>query len=226
MSNPSIQIKQTKVNVYEQVTQRILQSLENGVVPWKSPYLAGVGYPVNFATQKAYRGINVFLLGLSGFASPWFLTFKQAQELGGHVKKGEKGSLVVKYGTYLKENADGEKEEETSRFLKTYTVFNACQIDGIEFPLPENREHPTACEEAKKIVESMPQRPAIKYGTAQAFYRPSEDTVFMPEEGNFTTAESYASTLFHELSHRPCKTPRPENLDGEQGCTPQPGNLC
>jgi antirestriction protein ArdC len=100
-----------------------------------------VGFPRNFSTGKAYRGINVFLLGSLRFTSPYFLTFIQAKELGGHVRKGEKGSLVVKYGTYSKHEeetaADGEGAGEMRRFLKAYTVFHASQIEGIEFPQAE-----------------------------------------------------------------------------------------
>jgi len=187
-----------KLNVYEVVTDRILASLAAGVAPWKSPYLAGVGFPVNFSTGKKYRGVNVFLLSTAGFSSPFWLTYRQAQELGGNVRKGEKGSTVVKYGTFEPE----DEEEEKKMFLKTYTVFNACQIEGIEFPKPEARPAVSdSCGEAKLIVAGMPQRPAIRHGSALAFYRPSEDFVSMPEPENMATEEAYFSTLFHELTH-------------------------
>jgi len=187
-----------KLNVYEVVTERILASLAAGVAPWKSPYLCGVGFPVNFSTKNEYRGVNVFLLGLSGFSSPFWLTFRQAQELGGNVRRGENGSMVVKYGTFEPD----DEEEEKRMFLKTYTVFNACQIEGIEFPKPEARPAVSdVCGEAKLIVAGMPQRPTIKHGSAQAYYRPSEDFVSMPEPENMATEEAYFSTLFHELTH-------------------------
>ena len=188
-----------KLDVYELVTERILASLAAGVAPWKSPYLAGVGFPTNFTTGNRYRGVNVFLLGLSGFSSPWWLTFRQAKELGGSVRKGEKGSMVVKYGTFEAEDESGEAEKRM--FLKTYTVFNSCQIDEVSFPQPEARALSNDCEEARKIVAGMQQRPEIKHGSAQAFYRPSEDFVSMPDAVNMASESAYFSTLFHELTH-------------------------
>jgi antirestriction protein ArdC len=127
-----------KTDVYQQVTDRIIEQLEKDVVPWKSPYFSKVGFPKNFSSGNAYQGINVFLPGSLRFTSPYFLTYLQAKELGGHVRKGERGSLVVKYGIYSKEEdagAEGSGEDATTRhYLKAYTVFHASQIEGIEFP--------------------------------------------------------------------------------------------
>ena len=130
-----------RFDVYEAVTKRILERIESGVVPWQSPSIARVGYPRNLATRKHYRGINVFLLGSHEFQSPYFLTFLQAKELGGNVRKGEKGFPIVKVGTWTKEAegspapaSDGPPAAEPRKFLKLYTVFNACQIEGVEFP--------------------------------------------------------------------------------------------
>jgi antirestriction protein ArdC len=196
-----------KVNVYEQVTNRMVELLEQGVVPWKSPYFSKVGLPKNFTTGNAYRGINVFLLGSLRYTSPYFLTFIQAKELGGHVKKGERGGMVVKYGTYTKEAEGGNAQEATDeerRYLKAYTVFNACQIEGIEFPAPASLPKFTPseqCARAREIVAGMPQRPEIKEGMAVPCYRPATDSVHMPEQGYFESEEAYQSTLFHELAH-------------------------
>jgi len=126
-----------KQDIYEQVTNRIITQLEQGVIPWKSPYFSKVGFPRNFSTGNRYQGINVFLLASLRFTSPYFLTFIQAKELGGNVMKGEHGSLVVKYGTYTKEiegAASAEASEEHRKYLKAYTVFHASQIEGITFP--------------------------------------------------------------------------------------------
>ena len=196
-----------KINVYEQVTNRMIELLEQGVVPWKSPYLTTVGFPKNFATGKGYRGINVFLLGSLRYTSPYFLTYLQAKELGGHVKKGERGGMVIKYGTYTKEAEGAQPEkatEEERRFLKAYTVFNASQIEGIEFPKPVALPEFTPserCARAREIVAGMPQRPEISEGMAIPCYRPSTDSVHMPEKGFFESEEAYYSTLFHELAH-------------------------
>lgn len=194
-------------DIYQQVTDRIITQLQQGVVPWKSPYFSKVGFPRNFSTGKPYQGINVFLLGSLRFTSPYFLTFIQAKELCGHVRKGERGSLVVKYGTYTKPEDDApeaEDEAETRRFLKGYTVFHASQIDGIEFPQPENLPDLSMTEKtasAREIIAAMPTAPAIHEGSAVPCYRPSTDSVHMPERGFFETQEAYYSTLFHELAH-------------------------
>lgn len=196
-----------KPNVYEQVTNRIIELLEQGVVPWKSPYFSKVGFPKNFVSGREYRGINVFLLGSLNYTSPYFLTFLQAKELGGRVRKGERGGLVVKYGTYTKEAegaANAEASDEERRYLKAYTVFNACQIEGIDFPqpvaLPEFTES-ERCQRAREIIAAMPQQPEIKEGRVFPCYVQRTDTVHMPERGYFTGEEVYYSTLFHELTH-------------------------
>jgi len=89
---------QPKLDIYERVTAQILAQLEKGTVPWKSPHAARVGFPRNFQSSKAYQGVNILLLSLARFVSPHFLTYLQAQAMGGQVRRGEKGFLVVKYG--------------------------------------------------------------------------------------------------------------------------------
>ena len=194
-----------QLDIYTQVTSRIISHLEQGVIPWRSPYFSEVGFPVNYATRKPYQGINVFLLGSLRYTSPFFLTFIQAKELGGHVRKGEHGSLVVKYGTYSKEDESAEDGEASPRrFLKAYTVFNASQIEGIDFPAPSPvaAVPPSdACNRARELIAAMPKAPAIQGGHAVPCYRPKTDTVYMPEPQFFTDETSYYSTLFHELSH-------------------------
>ncbi len=193
-------------NLYEEITNRIIDQLSKGVVPWKSPYFSKTGFPKNFSTQKEYQGINVLLLGSQRFTSPYFLTFLQAKELGGNVRKGEKGFLVVKYGTYTKEDEHAQPEDEAKRrgFLKGYTVFHESQIDGIQFPDFLASPELTTTEKtdrARAIVEAMPQRPQIQEGSAVPCYRPVTDSVHMPEMRFFTNEEAYYSTLFHELGH-------------------------
>lgn len=195
-----------KTDIYELITNRIIQQLGEGVVPWKSPYFSKVGFPRNFSTGKAYQGINVFLLGSLRFTSPYFLTFIQAKELGGYVKKGEHGSLVVKYGTYTKEDEQtpAGEDAETRRYLKAYTVFHASQIEGIKFPPPANLPELSVTEKtarARAIVAAMPNAPAIQEGSAIPCYRPASDSVHMPERGFFDSEDAYYATLFHELTH-------------------------
>jgi antirestriction protein ArdC len=204
-----------RFDVHEQVTARILERLEQGTVPWQSSSIARVGMPRNFSTGKAYSGINVFLLGMAEFQSPYFLTFLQAKELGGSVRKGEKGFPVVKAGTWEpKEDAafsapaarrDDEGESHQRRFLRMYTVFNSCQIDGIEFPEPPKCEEYTEsqqAEAARLIVAGMPKPPAIFEGRkATPHYLPEADAVEMPSRETFRAEWRFYKTLFHELGH-------------------------
>ena len=192
---------------YQLVTDLILQHLESGVVPWRCPWRRQTGRPQNFHTGKAYQGVNILLLGLQRFASPYWMTFRQAQERGGSVRKGEHGSLVMKFGQFEKvtRNGDGEEEKRNSRFLKSYRVFNAAQIDGITFPLPDNGPQlapPQRIARAEQIAKEMPQRPQITEGKSdRACYRRSLDTIQIPAFAVFNSPEEYYLTLYHELIH-------------------------
>ena len=196
------------LNLYEQITQRIVEQLEKGVVPWKSPYFSKTGFPKNFTTQNEYRGINVLLLGSLRFTSPFFLTFLQAKELGGHVRKGERGFLVVKYGTYSrKDDEPVQPQEESAKqrgYLKGYTVFHSSQVEGIEFPQTDALPELSITEKtsrARAIIEAMPKRPPSNEGSAVPCYRPGTDSVHMPDKRYFVGEEAYYATLFHELAH-------------------------
>jgi antirestriction protein ArdC len=196
-----------KPDIYQTVTDRVISLIETGTVPWQSRHFAHVGWPKNFISMKPYQGINVFLLGSLLFTTPWFLTYLQAKALGGHVRKGERGFLVVKYGTYTKTTdspESGSPEFEERRFLKGYTVFHASQIEGVSFPPPDGLSEfmpDPGCSRAAGIVANMPNSPTIKEGVARAFYQPATDSVHMPERGFFVSQEAYYSTLFHELIH-------------------------
>jgi len=136
--------------------------------------------------------------------SPYFLTFKQARERGGCVRKGEKGHQVYYWGTFEPKDQKTEQDETKQKFfLKYYTVFNATQIDDIDFPAPENPDaraiEPIA--EAEKIVEDWTDGPMITHGMRAAIYRPGPDTIGMPDRGYFENAPEYYSTLFHEMGH-------------------------
>ena len=198
-------LERGRVDIYEVVTNQILASIEQGVVPWQSPSIARVGYPRNFLTKKPYSGINVFLLGVQEFQSPHFLTFRQALELGGNVRKGEKGFHIVKVGIWNKPEDTSEEKTEERRFLRLYTVFNACQIDGISFPEPPKCEAFTVTVQtanARRIVAEMPQRPVIHEGRkSYPHYLPEDDMVEMPSRESFRSEWRFYKTLFHELAH-------------------------
>jgi len=192
-------------NVYAIITETIIKKLQEGTIPWHMPWSSDG--PRNLISGKAYRGINVFLLGSLGYMSPYWVTFKQAQSLGGHVNKGEKGTPVVFWKTYSKMETDSDtgKHEEVSRFvLRYYRVFNIeqCNLPAEEVP----QEDPTTKEfdpipKAESVVEAMPNAPAITHQSQRACYSPLLDVVNMPKPESFDTPENYYSTLFHELTH-------------------------
>jgi antirestriction protein ArdC len=133
------------------------------------------------------------------YASPFWLSFKQAQEMGGHVKRGEK-SMPVVFWKWLEVEKDGEKQRIP--LLRYYSVFNASQCEGITVPTigETSREH-SPVKAAENIVAAMPKRPEIKHGLDRAFYSPAADFVGMPNPEQFKSTEDYYSVLFHELTH-------------------------
>lgn len=200
-------------DIYQTVTDRIISILDRGTVPWRIPFTRrsgeGNSLPRNLVTQKHYRGINVFLLGVTammeGYGSPQWLTFRQTKAKGGQVRKGEKGSLVI----FWKQHATTDKstgEPITVPVMRYYKVFNREQCEGIEDPdRDEETDNPEAVfepiAEAMAIVDGYRDPPRIEHGGNQAYYAPKEDLVRLPEPTRFEARESYYTTLFHELAH-------------------------
>ncbi len=124
------------MNVYEIVTNRIIESLQGGIIPWQQPWRAGALHPTNLLTKKPYRGVNVLLLWPGTFTSPYWLTFRQALALGGSVRKGQKGTPIVfwKVGKQEKEPDSPDAETRRNFILRYYTVFNVDQCDGLNVP--------------------------------------------------------------------------------------------
>jgi len=186
------------------IVERIVEALARGDVPWKKPWKTRAAH--NAKTGHAYTGVNSLLLNMaSHYPDPRFLTYKQAEELGAQVKKGEKGWPVIYYSTGIKTTEKaGETGEKTSearkyRFIKLYTVFNACQVEGLA-ALDESAPVETITP-ADEVVSRMPKRPEIRDG-ARACYIPARDVVEMPPRtSHWTSAEHYYSTLFHEITH-------------------------
>ncbi|MDA2930432.1 ArdC-like ssDNA-binding domain-containing protein, partial [Acidobacteria bacterium AH-259-O06] len=202
---------------YQIITDRIIKNLEQGTVPWHQPWSTEM--PKNLISKKAYKGINVFLLGAGRYANPYWLTFKQAKQLGGHVRQGERSTPVVfwKWLEREQENPEtGETETVSLPLLRYYNVFNVDQCEDIpaeKIPPLENPRDFHPINEAEKTVQDMPQCPKIEHRTAQAYYRPSVDTVNMPSAELFRSAEEYYSTLFHELTHSTGHQSRLNRLD-------------
>lgn len=191
------------VSTYERITALIVEQLEKGAAPWRRPWGGQFQWPRNLSTLKQYRGVNVFLLSAQGFASPFWMTYRQAQQLGGHVRKGEHGAPVVFWKEWETEDRDTGAAAKIP-VLRHYTVFHVSQIDGIDHLVPPgevfDKPH-TPIERCQQVVHDMPRRPTIRHDFDRAFYRPSDDMVGMPKIGAFDTAEGYHATLFHELGH-------------------------
>jgi antirestriction protein ArdC len=201
-NNPQSE-SESKRDVYQIITDRILDLLQRGVVPWQKPWASNGQdcLPRNLVSGKAYRGINVFLLNAMSYGSPYWLSFKQAQELGGNVRKGEKSTPIV-FWKWLEGTDEQTGEKKRIPFLRYYSAFNASQCDGIEFPKVEatGREH-SAIETAERIVANMPKLPPVQHGGDRACYSPALDMVRMPAPETFQTGEHYYSVLLHELTH-------------------------
>ena len=203
-----------KTDIYTRITDQIIAHLEKGVKPWTQPWHAGhaagpVSRPLRHNGQP-YAGINIVTLWATamerGFAAPIWMTFKQAKELGAHVRKGEKSSPVVYCNTMVKTEMDeqtGEEEERAIPFLKGYNVFNVEQIEGLpaHFTAPAapqlNPDQRIAAADA--FFEATGAE--IRHGGASACYIPSQDVIRMPEFETFRDAESYYATLAHECTH-------------------------
>lgn len=202
-------------DIAEEVTRSILAALERGTMPWRKPWDDG-GAPVLplRASGEAYRGVNVLLLWTAamerGFSAPTWMTFRQAQELGGQVRKGEKATRVVYYGQAEKridaDQAEGEGEgdqAETIRFMKAYSVFNADQVDGLPASYAAPAVPVKRCNERVSELDSWVSGTGatIREGLRSAYYAPVQDYIGMPAIDTFEDSERYYSTLAHELSH-------------------------
>src|SRR5271156_5775129 len=194
------------MDAYQIVTDKIVAMLEAGVVPWRRPWTSA-GLPRNLVTKRPYRGINHFLLSASKYVSPFWLTLKQANELGGSVRKGEQSTAIVFWKIDQKEGdaqESGDEEMQRRFLLRYYRVFNLEQCDLPQarldkLPKIETHEH-EPIEAAELIIANMPQRPELETGS-KAFYSSLTDRVTMPPRELFTTAEEYYATLLHEMTH-------------------------
>ncbi|WP_169979797.1 ArdC family protein [Tautonia rosea] len=200
-------------DLYARVTDRIASDLERGVRPWLKPWNAEhasgrITRPLR-STGEPYKGINILMLwGAAlecGFSAPIWMTFRQAKELGAHVRKGEKGSMVVYSDriTRTETNDDGEESERDLWFMKGYTVFNVEQIEGLPdhyYALAEPALDPLQRIEAADLFFANTGAD-LRHGGNRAYYSESSDHVQMPPFEAFRDAESYCATLAHELTH-------------------------
>ncbi len=199
------------MNVYEIVTEKVVKLLEQRIVPWRRPWTS-TGLPRNLVTKKPYRGINYFLLSASKYVSPFWLTYRQATELGGHVRKGEESTAVIFWKVedlkQSSEDIDTEQTDEKNRrrfLLRFYRVFNLeqCELPQAvleKLPKIETHEHdPIAA--AERIIAGMPNPPEIQYAGSKAFYSGVTDRIALPPRELFISAEEQVATTYHELIH-------------------------
>jgi antirestriction protein ArdC len=195
----------TKADVYDIVNERILELLDGGVNPWVQPWMQAARRPQqNLISRRPYRGVNTILLGFSPYASPYWLTYKQAAQLGGSVRKGEKSTRVVFWKVIEDKDLSAEGKNKQRPLLRYYSLFNAEQCEGIEVPeipvVTPLAHQPIAAAEA--IVAGMPNPPTINTPVGvNPHYRPATDTINLPPLGHFLSPEEYYGTLFHELVH-------------------------
>jgi|LSQX01.2.fsa_nt_gb antirestriction protein ArdC len=235
--------KRERVDVNQVVTDRIIEALEAGVVPWRCPWIKDANSaPANATTRKPYRGINVLMLWLSsvlgGYSSPYWLTFRQAQANGGAPRKGEKGTQCVRWVEWNRVLTPAEaaeaiaagkpvkRDEQGRRVLRTlsartFTVFNVEQCDNLTIELPEakqgERHQWEALEQAETVLHGMTDGPTIKeQGDLAAYYR-AEDLVTLPTRDRFEDPSEFYLTAFHELTHA---TGHPARLDRKRGGKP------
>jgi antirestriction protein ArdC len=199
-----------KRDLYAEVSARIIAELETGTAPWIKPWSAtpGANTPCNAVTNRPYSGCNVILLWMTkaaGYRMPRFLTFKQALDLGGHVRKGERGTKVyfVKQ-LEIHDDADEERSTRLVPMMREYTVFNVDQCDGLPVSVTTGkpirvRNPDTRDDLADQFLRST--GADVREGHGEAYYVPSRDFISMPAFEAFNGADHFYSTAFHELTH-------------------------
>ena len=187
------------MDIYAEITNRIVSEMESGLIPWQKPWVASGGC-VSYATGKPYSLLNQMLLGRPGE----YATFKQIQQAGGYVRKGQKASMVV-FWKWIEQEDEETGEKKEIPFLRYYNVFHIDQCEGLKpkhaEPLPQTAN---ADQKAESIICDYLKTSGVKLNHEQgdrAFYRPSDDSITLPLLAQFKETAEYYSTAFHELIH-------------------------
>jgi antirestriction protein ArdC len=194
------------MNIYQTVTERILNQLKAGIIPWRKTWTTGL--PKSLISGKEYRGVNILVLGTTQFTSRYWVTFREALRLGGHVRKGEKATFVIFWKWYTPEELAKRREKTGKENLApcvpfTSAVFNLDQVEGVTRPADDvpNRLN-SNFEVADQMLAIMPNQPKIVHmATHEPSYSPRSDQITLPHLGQFENAAEYYATLFHELVH-------------------------
>lgn len=188
------------VNVYQIVTERIIEELKNGIIPWQKPWVGGQMEAINFVTRKPYSLLNQILLGKAG---EW-LTFKQIQDKKACLRVGAKSRIVV-YFTLVdkKETKNDETINKKFPVLKYYRVFHIDDVQGLESKIEQVEFDGDPIDEAENIINDYLKREKLTFreGDDKAFYSPLSDVVVVPNRYRFKEVSEYYSTSFHELTH-------------------------
>jgi antirestriction protein ArdC len=206
------------INVYELVTNRIIEQLENNIIPWEKPWSGTIDGAFNRVSKKPYSILNQMLLKYDNE----YASFKQWKDLGGHIRKGEKSEIVVFWKMYpIKEKQDdGTEIIKTIPLLKYINVFHISQVDGVE-PLKQKVTHDIEpIEKAEKILNDYWNRENITIEHVKgdkAFYSPMFDKIQLPLFEQFKQSEEYYSTAFHESVHSTMKTSRCNRQEDRKG---------
>lgn len=204
-------------DVYQRITDFVIEQLEKGQVLWQKGW-STCGLPKNIVSGKQYRGWNIFLLNFITlfyeYKTPFFITYKQAMEMGGSIRRGQKGYNVIWWATIEDKSksieVNGEQEYLSYRAPKFHTVFNIDQTHGIEFPkvAASVRSITSKIRACDHVIEGMPDKPQITHAGDKAFYSKASDTICLPAVERFHSDETYYKTLFHELAHSTGHTKR------------------
>ena len=193
-----------KANVYEMVTNRIIAELEKGKIPWEKPWAGVRNGAYNRITKRPYSLLNQMLLQHRGE----YATFKQWQDLGGHIRKGEKSEIVVFWKIFESKETDpdtGEIEVKKIPLLRYYNVFHISQVEGVEPLAPEQlNDEVEPIEAGDKIITDYINREHLNFiecKSNKAYYSPTNDTVVVPLKEQYSMINEYYSTTFHELTH-------------------------
>jgi antirestriction protein ArdC len=197
-------------DIHSAITKRFIEQLRAGCVPWQRPWRS----VQNIVSRKTYRGINALTLGSTRFGSPFWMTYRQAGELGGHIRQGERSTPVIYY-KFLEKRDANEKPIFTAKgkpasipFIRWSNVFNLDQTEGVRAPeLPPAPETMPALARAEALVQQAKLCPVRQEGFAAA-YSPRDDMIRMPPPGMFRSSEEYYHTLFHEMTHATGHTSR------------------
>ncbi len=200
-------------DIHHETTEKVVRAIESGLAigtAWTKPWHAAAssGLPINHVKRCRYRGMDVLQLWFSaadcGYEHGLWLTYRQALAIGAQVRRGEKGTRVIKFGQFARED-EATGGAKTGTCLQVYSVFNIAQCDGIEPPQIERPNLARRIDQAEQVLHQV--GVPIHYSDGEALYRPSTDTVHMPQRelfrpaGDATATEMFYSVAFHEVGH-------------------------